>query len=136
MLKGEDLINILLIRERESMFEEFTDVEIYLAIRKCKHMLDYCNLQSIDSVSKNFSARQKFCAEATIILIMSDEYTKALHEFVCCIDDYEDGIKRNITINEQILYSCLLGCFMARIKEKSKEQNEIEIISKMIKVKE
>lgn len=48
---------------------------------------------------------------------MENRYNLALHEFLDCIDDWGRGRDRKISIDECILYNCILSCFMARLEE-------------------
>ena len=118
-IKGEDLLNSLLIRGKYATFDSgFSNDEIYVALHKCKDLLDIpcCDSDFLYENISSLSARQNFCSNAAIELIMDNEYNTALHEFEDCIDDYGKGKNRYITKNELILYNCILSCFISKLK--------------------
>ena len=122
---GEQLLNTLRIRgEFASVGNTFTDGEIYIALTKCKYLLNresvyFEGSKDLEDSSEMLSGRQYFCSNATIQLIMQNEFNPALHEFEDCIDDYGKGKVRTITVNEYVLYNCILNCFIARLEERS-----------------
>lgn len=121
-IKGEDILNALLINGKFASFDtNFSDDEIYVALQKCKDLIRISHNDSdilCNDISP-LSARQFFCSEAAIKLIMDNEYNSALHELEDCIDDYGKSKSRYVTRNELILYNCILTCFISKLKNKT-----------------
>lgn len=121
-IKGEDLINSLLINGKYAGYDDvFSDEDIYIALQKCKNLVyePCCDSDIPCDDMLPLSARQAFCSGSAIRLIMKNEYNLALHEFEDCIDDYGKGKSRYITKNEMILYNCILTCFIARLEKQA-----------------
>ena len=122
IVTGEDLLNSLLIRGDYAGYDtHFSDEEIYAALQKCKRLLTvpFCDNDIQCAYVSPLSARQGYCSDASIKLIMDNKYNHALHEFEDCIDDYGKGKGRYLTKNEFILYNCILTCFITRLEEQA-----------------
>lgn len=123
-IKGEELLNSLLIKGKYATFDSgFSNDEIYTALHKCKDLLPLpcCDNDILCENISPLSARQGFCSNAAIELIMDNKYNDALHEFEDCIDDYGKGENRYITKNELILYNCILSCFISKLEAENKD---------------
>lgn len=123
-IKGEELLNSLLIKGNYATFNtDFSNDEIYTALQKCKDLipLPCCDSDILCNNTSSLSARQGFCSNAVIELIMDNKYNDALHEFEDCIDDYGKGKNRCITKNELILYNCILSCFISKLEAENKD---------------
>lgn len=119
---GEELLNSLLIRGEYAGYDtHFSNSEIYVALQKCKKLVDvpFCDNDIQCAYVSPLSARQGYCSDATMKLIMDNKYNHALHEFEDCIDDYGKGKERYLTQNEFILYNCILTCFITRLEEQT-----------------
>lgn len=137
-LTGQELLDSLKIRDKLAYSYEngFTDDEIYIALYRCKHLLNTRQTRPWDKeeYDKVLSDRQNFCSNTAIQLIMQNSYNHALHEFEDCIDDYGNGLNRFVSANEFVLYNCILNCFMARLEEQSENPEELrELAIKCIK---
>lgn len=124
-VKGEELLNPLLIRGKYAGYgTHFSDDEIYIALQKCRNLIPRFGGDIPCYDISPLSARQGFCSNATIKLIIDNEYNDALHEFEDCIDDYGKGRSRYITKNELILYNCILTCFITRLEKQSANKKD------------
>lgn len=137
-MTGEDILNTLLIRgEYAGYNSHFTDGEIYIALSKCKRLLNVPSVCFAEKNEKSLSSRQSFCSNAAIKLIMENRYNQALHEFEDCIDDYGKGRSRLITISECVLYNCVLNCFIARLEENTENLKTAKSVTeKVIEIEE
>lgn len=129
---GEELLNSLLIRGKYAGYDtHFSDGEIYIALQKCKQLITIpcCENDIQCTYMSPLSARQGYCSEATIKLIMDNKYNHALHEFEDCIDDYGKGRARYLTKNELILYNCILTCFITRLEEQAENFETMKMVT-------
>lgn len=132
IVTGEDLLNSLLIRGEYAGYDtHFSDGEIYIALQKCKRLITvpYCDNDIQCAYVSPLSARQGYCSDATIKLIMDNKYNHALHEFEDCIDDYGKGKERYLTKNEFILYNCILTCFITRLEEQAENLETMKMVA-------
>lgn len=131
------LIQSLSIKNRYDIFDiELTTESILQAMYECREYLmqmeHHINLtdchrnEKKDYMSMNgkidiqpLTSRQSFCANTVIKYIANQRWGNALHEFLDCIDNFgECGREpRLITINEYVLYSCLIQAFVSALKE-------------------
>lgn len=121
-ITGEELLNTITIRGECTSFinTRYTDEEIYETLKNCKSLLEKmgCLYSEECEFEKSLSSRQNFCACSSIKLIMESAYNQAMHEFQDCIADYGKGRNRPVTMNEYILYNCILDCFLAKLEKK------------------
>lgn len=124
-LKNEELLSILMIRgSYVECNSSFLDSEIYLALCKAKKYLDVHIAPTVEylDMHRPLSARQIYCSQLAMNMIITKKYNDALHEFMDCIDDYGKSDNRNISVNEFALYNCILQCFMFMLEN---EKNQV-----------
>lgn len=113
--------------QKECILQAMYDCHKYLMPMETHLELTDCNrannqnymLESGGIDIQPLTARQSFCANATIKHIIKQRWSDALHEFLDCIDNFGECERepRFITLNESILYSCLIQAFISALNE-------------------
>ena len=103
-----------------------TNKEILNALKRCFKLIDAYNYS--DELDPPLSTRQAFCAKQTLLNIINHNYNAALRYLELCIDNDRHGFDLIISMNEYVLYNCLITGFIEaleheEINNKDKEQD-------------
>lgn len=127
LITGRTLMNKLLINGKHADgCRQFTNKEILNALKRCFKLIDAYNYS--DELDPPLSTRQAFCAKQTLLNIINHNYNAALRYLELCIDNDGYGFDLIISMNEYVLYNCLITGFIEaleheEINNKDKEQD-------------
>lgn len=121
LITGRTLMNKLLINGKYADgCRQFTNKEILNALKRCFKLIDAYNYS--DELGPPLSTRQAFCAKQTLLNIINHNYNAALRYLELCIDNDGHGFDLIISMNEYVLYNCLITGFIeALTQEENKE---------------
>ena len=118
---GRILMNNLIINGKYADgCRQFTNKEILNALKRCLKLIDTFDYS--DELDRSLSTRQAFCAKQILFNIIYHNYNAALRYLELCIDNDGHGFDLIISMNEYVLYYCLITCFIeALVQEGNKE---------------
>ena len=96
-------------------FRQFTNKEIVNALKRCLKLIDTYNCS--DKLDQFLSTRQAFCAKQTLLNIVNHNYNTALRYLELCIDNDGYGFDLIISMNEYVLYNCLITGFIEALEQ-------------------
>lgn len=115
-ITGRTLMNKLLINGKYADgCRQFTNKEIVNALKRCLKLIDTYNYS--DKLDQFLSTRQAFCAKQTLLNIINHNYTTALRYLELCIDNDGYGFDLIISMNEYVLYNCLITGFIEALEQ-------------------
>lgn len=116
LITGRTLMNKLLINGKYADgCRQFTNKEIVNALKRCLKLIDTYNYS--DKLDQFLSTRQAFCAKQTLLNIINHNYTTALRYLELCIDNDGYGFDLIISMNEYVLYNCLITGFIEALEQ-------------------
>ena len=115
LITGRTLMNKLLINGKYADgCRQFTNKEIVNALKRCLKLIDTYNYS--DKLDQFLSTRQAFCAKQTLLNIINHNYNTALRYLELCIDNDGYGFVLIISMNEYVLYDCLITGFIEALE--------------------
>lgn len=112
---GRTLMNKLLINGKYADgCRQFTNKEILNALKRCFKLIDAYDYS--DELDRSLSTRQAFCAKQTLLNIINHNYNAALRYLELCIDNDRHGFDLIISMNEYVLYNCLITGFIEALE--------------------
>lgn len=115
LITGRTLMNKLLINGKYADgCRQFTNKEIVNALKRCLKLIDTYNYS--DKLDQLLSTRQAFCAKQTLLNIINYNYNTALRYLELCIDNDGYGFDLIISMNEYVLYNCLITGFIEALE--------------------
>lgn len=116
LITGRTLMNKLLINGKYADgCRQFTNKEIVNALKRCLKLIDTYNYS--DKLDQLLSTRQAFCAKQTLLNIINHNYNTALRYLELCIDNDRHGFDLIISMNEYVLYDCLITGFIEALEQ-------------------
>lgn len=114
-ITGRILMNNLLINGKYADgCRQFTNKEILNALKRCLKLINTYNYS--DKLDQFLSTRQAFCAKQTLLNIINHNYNTALRYLELCIDNDGYGFDLIISMNEYVLYDCLITGFIEALE--------------------
>lgn len=121
LITGRTLINKLLINGKYADgCRQFTNKEILNALKRCFKLIDTYNYS--DELDPPLSTRQAFCAKQTLLNIINHNYNAALRYLELCIDNDGHGFDLIISMNEYVLYNCLITGFIEALEQEGNKE--------------
>lgn len=115
LITGRTLTDSLLINGKYADgCRQFTNKEIVNALKRCLKLIDTYNCS--DKLDQFLSTRQAFCAKQTLLNIVNHNYNTALCYLELCIDNDGYGFDLIISMNEYVLYDCLITGFIEALE--------------------
>lgn len=122
-ITGRILMNKLLINGKYADgCRQFTNKEIVNALKRCLKLIDTYNYS--DKLDQFLSTRQAFCAKQTLLNIINHNYNTALRYLELCIDNDGYGFDLIISMNEYVLYDCLIIGFIEALEQEKANDNQ------------
>lgn len=122
-ITGRILMNNLLINGKYADgCRQFTNKEILNALKRCFKLIDTYDYS--DELDPPLSKRQAFCAKQTLLNIINHNYNAALRYLELCIDNDGHGFDLIISMNEYILYNCLITGFIEALEQEKNNNKE------------
>lgn len=123
LITGRTLMNKLLINGKYADgCRQFTNKEIVNALKRCLKLIDTYNYS--DKLDQFLSTRQAFCAKQTLLNIINHNYNTALRYLELCIDNDGYGFDLIISMNEYVLYDCLITGFIEALEQEKANDNQ------------
>lgn len=121
LITGRTLMNKLLINGKYADgCRQFTNKEIVNALKRCLKLIDTYNYS--DELDPPLSTRQAFCAKQTMLNIINHNYNTALRYLELCIDNDGHGFDLIISMNEYVLYNCLITGFIEALEQEGNKE--------------
>ncbi|MFR7559868.1 MAG: hypothetical protein ACLUVX_08430 [Lachnospira pectinoschiza] len=121
LITGRILMNKLLINGKYADgCRQFTNKEILNALKRCFKLIDAYNYS--DELDRTLSTRQAFCVKQTILNIINHNYNAALRYLELCIDNDGHGFDLIISMNEYVLYNCLITGFIEALEQEGNKE--------------
>lgn len=123
LIIGQTLMDSLLINgQYADGCRQFTNKEIVNALKRCLKLIDTYNYS--DKLDQFLSTRQAFCAKQTLLNIINHNYNTALRYLELCIDNDGYGFDLIISMNEYVLYDCLITGFIEALEQEKANDNQ------------
>lgn len=121
LITGRTLMNKLLINGKYADgCRQFTNKEILNALKRCFKLIDAYNYS--DELDRSLSTRQAFCAKQTILNIINHNNNAALRYLELCINNDGHGFDLIISMNEYVLYNCLITGFIEALTQEGNKE--------------
>ena len=120
-ITGRILMNNLLINGKYADgCRQFTNKEILNALKRCLKLIDTFDYS--DELDRSLSTRQAFCAKQILFNIIYHNYNAALRYLELCIDNDGHGFDLIISMNEYVLYNCLITGFIEALEQEGNKE--------------
>lgn len=121
LITGRTLMNKLLINGKYADgCRQFTNKEILNALNRCLKLIDAYDYS--DELDRSLSTRQAFCAKQILFNIINHNYNAALRYLELCIDNDGHGFDLIISMNEYVLYNCLITGFIEALAQEGNKE--------------